>query len=228
MKTKILKVKFLAKYFFRWIMPLRESPAAKRNKLPIGEALQRYLSPQALKIQNPCLLEISSGCGTHVMHFSKLFPHVHFQPSDFQDESLASVQAHLEAEPRPNVAQPLKIDVCDPFDKWKLRYDKYDFMFNANMVHITAWKCTECLFANAGEVLKPDGILFMYGPFAMDGKLEPKSNEEFDKNLRLNNPDWGIRDLKHLEAEASRSDIYLEEVLDLPANNKLVIWRHKS
>ena len=129
------------------------------------------------------------------------------------------------ADPRENVAEPLRIDVCDPYDRWGLKHDNYDFMFNANMVHISPWKCTESLFANAGEILKSQGRLFMYGPFAVDGKLEPKSNQEFDSTLKLNNSEWGIRDLRDLEAEASRSEITLEQVIDLPANNKLVIWK---
>ena len=52
-----------------------------------------------------------------------------------------------------------------------------------------------------------------------------KSNQEFDTTLKLNNSEWGIRDLRDLEAEASRSEITLEQVIDLPANDKLVIWR---
>lgn len=211
-------------------MTLRESPAAKRNRIPIGEALKPYLDPQKLKScddQAPRVLEIASGCGTHVMHFSQLYPHIQWQPSDFQDEAIESIQAHLASDPRVNVLAPLKIDVCDPYDRWQLKHDKYDFIFNANMVHISPWKCTEFLFANAGEVLKAQGYLFMYGPFAVNGVLEPKSNQEFDTTLKLNNAEWGIRDLKDLEAEAARSDIHLSEILDLPANNKLVIWKHE-
>ena len=73
--------------------------------------------------------------------------------------------------------------------------------------------------------LRSQGLLFMYGPFAIDGVLEPKSNQEFDTTLKMNNSEWGIRDLRDLEAEASRSEINLVEVIDLPANNKLVIWK---
>jgi len=206
-------------------MPIRESPAAKRNRVPIGDALQNYLKKDVVKQENPRLLEIASGCGTHAMYFSKLFPHIHWQPSDFQDDTVDSIQCHLAVEPRENVAPPLKIDVCDPYDRWGLKHDTYDFMFNANMVHISPWKCTESLFANAGEILRSQGLLIMYGPFAMDGVLEPKSNQEFDTTLKLNNSEWGIRDLRDLEAEASRSEINLEHVIDLPANNKLVIWK---
>ena len=69
-------------------MPIRESPAAKRNRVPIGDALQKYLKEDVVKQENPRLLEIASGCGTHVMHFSKLFPHIHWQPSDFQGTTI--------------------------------------------------------------------------------------------------------------------------------------------
>ena len=65
----------------------------------------------------------------------------------------------------------------------------------------------------------------MYGPFAINGVLEPKSNQEFDKTLQMNNPQWGIRDLNDLEAEASRSQLCLQEVMDLPANNKILIFK---
>ena len=136
------------------------------------------------------------------------------------------------ADPRENVAEPLRIDVCDPYDRWGLKHDTYDFMFNANMVHISPWKCTESLFANAGEILKSQGRLFMYGPFAVDGKLEPKSNQEFDTTLKLNNSEWGIRDLRDLKAEASKSYIALEEVIDLSTavakDRKLLVWRKRS
>jgi hypothetical protein len=208
----------------------KESPAARRNKIPIGEALKPFLD--ADKIPRPGeptrLLEIASGCGSHAMYLSKLFPHITWQPSDFQDETVNSVKAHLKAEPRPNVESPLKIDVCAPYDHWGLKHDIYQFIFNANMVHISPWKCTESLFANAGVLLDKGGRLFLYGPFKINGHLEPKSNRDFDETLKMSNLDWGIRDLADIEAEASRSNIVLDQVIDLPANNKLVVWRHDA
>ena len=211
-------------------MVIRESPAAKRNKIPIGETLQRFLCENVTKSlsDSPRLLEIASGCGTHAMHFSELFPHVLWQPSDFQDESIESINSHLALKLRSNVCPPLKIDVCEPYDRWGLKHETYHYIFNANMVHISPWKCTESLFANAGVILEPNGLLFMYGPFAQNGILEPKSNQEFDAALKLNNSEWGIRDLNDLEAEAARSNIALDEVVDLPANNKLVVWKLKE
>ena len=97
------------------------------------------------------------------------------------------------------------------------------------MVHILPWKGTERLFANAGEILKSQGRLFMYGSFSVDGKLESKINEEYDASLRLNHPGCGLRDLRDLKAEASKSKITLEEVIDLSRevakDRKLLVWK---
>lgn len=62
------------------------------------------------------------------------------------------------------------------------------------------WKCTLGLFAGAAAMLKNGGKLLMYGPFAVDGILEPQSNIDFDHSLKLNNPEWGIRDIRDLVA----------------------------
>ena len=45
-------------------MSLRESPAAKRNRGPIAEALSKYFSEAKADVK---VLEIASGCGTHAM-----------------------------------------------------------------------------------------------------------------------------------------------------------------
>ena len=117
-------------------MPIRESPAAKRNRVPIGDALQNYLKKDVATGENTRLLEIASGYGNHVMYFSKLFPHIQWQPSDLQDKNVDSIRCHLDACSHENVAEPLEIDVCAPLDRWGLKHDTYDFMFNSKMVHI--------------------------------------------------------------------------------------------
>ena len=202
------------------------------SQVPIGDALQRYLKKDVVKGKNTRVLEIASGCGNHVMYFSKLFPHIKWQPSDLQDKNVDSIRCHLDACPHENVAEPLKIDVCAPLDCWGLKHDTYDFMFNSKMVHILPWKGTESLFANAGKILKSQGRLFMYGIFKVDGNLESESNQEYDARLRQNYPGCGIRDLQDLKAEASKSFIALEEVIDLSTavarDRKLLVWRKRS
>ena len=212
-------------------MPLMISEAGI-NLLPIGNALQNYLKKDVATGENTRLLEIASGYGNHVMYFSKLFPHIQWQPSELQDRKVDSIRYYKDADPREkyeNVAEPLKIDVCDPVDCWGLKHDTYDFMFNSKMVHILPWKGTVSLFANAGKILKPQGRLFMYGSFSVDGELESTRNQEYDASLRLNHPGCGIRDLWDLKAEASKSEIILEEVMDLSRetakDRKLLVWK---
>ena len=158
-------------------MPIMVSQAGI-NLVPIGNALQNYLEKDVAKGENTRLLEIASGYGNHVMYFSKLFPHIQWQPSDLQDKNVDSIRYYKDADPRENVAEPLKINVCDPLDRWNLKHDTYEFMFNSKMVHVLPWKGTVSLFANAGKILKSQGRLFMYGSFSVDGKLDSKSNQD--------------------------------------------------
>ena len=84
-----------------------------------------------------------------------------------------------------NVRPPVRLDVTD--ESAYPEAASYDFIFNANMVHIAEWKCAEGLFKLAGKVLRPDALLFQYGPFAVDGVLEPESNVSFDSMLKYIN-----------------------------------------
>ena len=52
------------------------SPSAERNKGPILDVLARVLSRRGL------VLEIASGTGQHVVHFSKALSDLTWQPCD--------------------------------------------------------------------------------------------------------------------------------------------------
>ena len=84
-----------------------------------------------------------------------------------------------------NVMPPSRLDVTE--ESAYPEAASFDYLYNANMVHISEWECTEGLFKLANKVLRPDGatgLLFMYGPFAVDGVLEPESNLYFDSMLK--------------------------------------------
>lgn len=53
------------------------------------------------------------------------------------------------------------------------------------MVHITPWSCAEGLFASAGKLLKPGGIMVTYGPYAIHGEITPESNVNFNEALKV-------------------------------------------
>jgi hypothetical protein len=77
-------------------------------------------------------------------------------------------------------------------------------------------------------VLKPaSGRKVMYGPFAVGGTLEPESNVKFDANLKERNSAWGIRDIDDLKAEAEKNGIEMVDKQEMPASNKILIWKKK-
>ncbi len=74
-------------------------------------------------------------------------------------------------------------------------------------------------------LLKPAGLLLIYGPYSVDGKITPESNVEFDRMLRADNPDWGLRDTGYLKQLANANQLRFEAIHDMPANNKMIAFR---
>ena len=87
-----------------------------------------------------------------------------------------------------DVVVPLRIDLSDPnwCPEMKGGQGPKDLaaVFCANVIHIAPWNVAEGLFAGAGRYLRPDGMLFLYGPFKRDGKHTALSNAVFDTSLR--------------------------------------------
>lgn len=97
-------------------------------------------------------------------------------------------------------------------------------IFCANVIHIAPWVVAEGLFAGAGRYLRPDGKLFLYGPFKRDGKHTALSNAVFDTSLREGNPEWGVRDVGDVEALARAVGLRLVDAVDMPANNLTLVF----
>jgi hypothetical protein len=88
---------------------------------------------------------------------------------------------------------------------------------------------SENLFAGAARRLGPDGRLFVYGPFRVDGAHTAPSNAAFDSTLRAQNAEWGVRDMGDLAALAAAHGLRIAETVPMPANNfTLVISRDRE
>jgi hypothetical protein len=94
-----------------------------------------------------------------------------------------------------------------------------------NVVHVSPWAATLTLFDGVREVLPPEGVLFLYGPYRRDGRHTAPSNEKFDADLRAHNPEWGLRDVDELAEVADRVGFALAEIVDMPANNFSLVFR---
>jgi hypothetical protein len=190
------------------------SPAAERNREPILAELQRLLPPQGLA------LEIASGTGQHAAHFATALPGWHWQPTDGDARSLASISAWCEG--LFNVLPPLHLDVLA--GAWPGVPASVDALFCANLLHIAPWATCAALMQGAARHLAAHGLLILYGPYVVDGQATAPSNQAFDADLRARDPSWGLRRLADVMSQAEAVGLHLRERVAMPANNLLLVF----
>jgi len=200
-----------------------DAPATQRNRAPILAILARWLPEptDASASRSIDVLEIASGTGQHAVFFAGALPHLNWQPSDPDPAHLESIEAWRVEARLENVSPPIRLDVRDP--EWLV--GSVGALFNANLIHIAPWTAAEGLFAGAGRVLAAEGLLFLYGPFRVGGRHTAPSNEAFDADLRRRNVEWGVRDLERVAQLAEGEGLRLVETNEMPANNKLLVFR---
>lgn len=199
-------------------------PAAERNKEPILEILQKYI-PKGFKGK---ALEIASGAGPHVVHFAQYYSNITWQPTEYDQKSLGSISAYIEHTDVKNVHPPLHVDITTLPEELKIdtiSQGNVDIMTNINMIHISPWATAVGLFKAAKYFLRPSGYLFMYGPYSIHGKITPDSNIQFDAALRARDSEWGLRDIDDVQQLAGENGLKFVEMIDMPANNKTVIFQ---
>ena len=195
--------------------PRQFRPHVPRNRDPILDVLRLILPPKGL------VLEVASGSGEHAAYFAQNLRALDWQPSDPDQEALASATAHRAEASLPNLLPPLPLDVTAA--QWPV--DRADMVICCNMIHIAPWAACEGLIAGAARVLAAGGLLYLYGPYKIGGRHTAPTNQAFDERLRAQNPAWGIRDLDDVTALAARHGFALAETVPMPANNLSVIFR---
>jgi SAM-dependent methyltransferase len=196
----------------------QHAPNADRNKGPIVDVLRRVLPDVGI------VLEIGSGTGQHVTHFAREFPGVEWQPSDYDQVAVASIESYRREARLPNVREPLLLEVR----KRTWGHGLLDAVLAIDLVHVTSWSVCEGLFDGARRHLKPNGVLVMYGPFKQEGGFSSPDNAALDAALRARNPDWGLRDLEAVAALGVVRRLLVEQVVDMPANNVAVVFRKQA
>jgi len=188
------------------------SPSAARNCRPIREVLTRVLPKKGI------VLEIGFGTGEHAICFAKALPKLVWLPSDPDAASRASIEAWIATEGLANVRAPVAIDVR--YGAWRT----FGAMISLNMVHIAPWEAALGLLAGAARLLRPDGVLFFYGPFMLGRTHTAASNAAFDADLKRRDSRWGLRDVDGLIGEAAPYGLELREVVKMPANNLSLVF----
>ena len=187
------------------------SPAADRNKEPIARILMTLL-PQAARV-----LEIGSGTGQHAEFLLGLRADLRWTATD-RAERLEDLQRRFSATKSPVEIRALDVGK----DDWPAQ--EFDAVFTANTLHIMPWPCSPILFENAAAVLKPGGRLFCYGPFSDRGRHNSDGNWQFDRTLRSQDPDMGLRDLSDLRQLGQDCQIPLIAEFSMPANNRVLVF----
>jgi len=204
-----------------------DAAAFHRNHRPIRALLQQFLAGKSGDA-----VEAGSGTGQHVVDFARHLPDVTWWPSDLNEQHLKSISAWRAHAGLANIRPPLRIDLSNP--EWCAEMHDGSgpanllAVFCANVIHIAPWRVAEGLFAGAGRYLRTEGRLFLYGPFKRSGKHTAPSNAAFDKSLRDQNPEWGVRDLGDLEKLAENAGLEPVEIAEMPANNLTLVFERSK
>lgn len=193
----------------------RHAPATGRNADAIADVLAREL-PETGRV-----LEIASGSGEHAVHFARKFPALEWMPSDPDPDAIQSIDAWTTESGLTNIAPPVFLDAG--VDDWPV--DRAAAIFCCNMVHISPWKAAQGLFRGAALLLGQEAPLILYGPFLEDNVETAPSNLAFDQNLKMRNPDWGIRAIEVIDTLAKNYRLVRTSRTEMPANNLTLTYR---
>lgn len=202
-----------------------DAPAFHRNHQAIWLVVAPFLDGKTGDV-----LEVGSGTGQHVIEFARKAPGIVWWPSDCHPRHLESIAAWRRHSMLANVRPPLPLDVSEPgWDPGRHECVASDFLaiVCANVLHIAPWRVAQGLFCGAARHLRQDGRMFVYGPFMRNGKHTAPSNAAFDASLRSSNPEWGVRDLEDVRSLADGVALRIADIVEMPANNLILICDRK-
>jgi len=190
------------------------SEACERNKDAIFAVIEPLLKDKK------SLLEIGSGTGQHAVYFAEKMNHLCWQTSD-RLENHPSINTWIDDSHIDNVETPIDLDVLE----YHWSQSNFDAAFSANTAHIMPWRAVEAMFEGVANSLNEEGLFFLYGPFNYNGQFTSESNKNFESWLKSVDPERGIRDFEAVIKLAKSCGIKLVDDIEMPANNRILIWR---
>ena len=163
------------------------------------------------------VLEIGSGTGQHAVYFAKHLSHLKWYTAD-QLEYHDSIKQWIYEYPSENLCLPMTFTI--PKDPWP--DVPIDAVFSANTAHIMQRDEVKAMMRLIQRNLPAGGIFCQYGPFTQDGRFTSQSNKDFHHKL-LASGRGGYREIEELQSWAD--ELNLLNIIDMPANNHLLVWR---
>jgi hypothetical protein len=204
------------------------APAIGRNRDVLKEVFIRHMP------KSGALVEVASGTGEHAYHIAPSLKPLLWQPTDIENTHLKSIDAwrmHLRdkaLESSINILPAKRLDIMDGLESVSDINDEITAICAINLIHIAPFDVCERLMMHAGITLKPNGVLFLYGPYKKNGEHTSETNAAFDQSLKSRNSAWGIRDMETIHALADKNNFTISEVIPMPANNFSLVYRKLS
>ena len=125
-----------------------------------------------------------------------------------------------------NIKVPIVVDLSDT---WQLSESNtpIDGIYTANTLHIVSWELVIKFFEGISKHLTKDGCICIYGPFNYEGEYTSESNAQFDLWLKDRDQNSGIRDIEAVLSLANAAKLSLIEDHEMPANNRLLVFKAK-
>ena len=194
------------------------SQACENNKRHILDILKNALTNKKY------VLEIGSGTGQHAVYFAKKMPYLTWQTSDLPVNH-DGINQWIDADNLLNIKRPISINLADKSPSFKNYLDTVDAIYSANTLHIVCWDYVENLFEIAEQTLPTDGLLCIYGPLKYQGEFTSDSNANFDIWLKDRNPVSGVRDFEKVISLARKCHFTLVHDIEMPANNRFLLFQ---
>ena len=195
------------------------APATARNREPILNILRRQMPSRGL------ILEVASGTGEHIAYVAEaLSSDLRFQPSDLDAGARASIDAWAAWLGVSNILPAIALDASAKH--WPIQ--QANGVVCINMIHIAPWEAAIGLMRGAANLLPAGGALFLYGPFRRGGRHTSPSNAAFDRTLRMQDRNWGVRDLEEVVEVAEGYGFVPPLIEEMPANNLSLVFRRAT
>jgi SAM-dependent methyltransferase len=191
----------------------RTAAAALRNREALAAALRDLLPARGR------VLELGSGTGEHAVLLAERFPALEWQPSDVDPDARESIAAWAAEARRPNLRAPRDWDLR--LDGWCLR--PADAVLCVNVLHVAPPECGEALCRGAARVLRPRGVLAIYGPFTHRGVPLRGRLARVDATIRGVDPALGVREVEALAEAAARHGVELEREVAMPEEGDVLL-----
>lgn len=186
------------------------APSAARNLAPIAGEIAVIAPPKGTA------LEIASGTGQHIIAHATTHPDIHWQPSEIDEDRIASINAYVQGSNLSNIAPTMELDATA---KGWGKNARYDLILLSNLLHLISAQEAETILNEAAIALTQGGRFMVYGPFMRGGVLTSEGDLNFHSSLQAQDPEIGYKDGLWIEKTAQATGLTLHRKTEMPANN---------